>query len=66
MQTLQNFLSESLVVEATQAAETIEIKNGKNFINNKTKTITLTGNESPGIRGFLLYIYYIFKELTSF
>lgn len=44
MQTLQNFLSESLVVEATQAAETIEIKNGKNFIDNKTKAITLTGN----------------------
>lgn len=44
MQTLQNFLSESLVTEATQAAETIEIKNGKNFIGNKTKAITLTGN----------------------
>lgn len=44
MQTLQDFLFESLVTEATLAAETIEIKNGKNFIDNKTKSITLTGN----------------------
>lgn len=44
MQTLEDFLSESIVVEATQAAETIEIKDGKNFIDNKTKAITLVGN----------------------
>jgi len=44
MQTLQDFIAESIVVEAAQATETIEIKDGKNFIDNKTKAITLVGN----------------------
>ena len=44
MQKLEDYLAESIVVEAVQAAETIEIKDGKNFIDNKTKAITLTGN----------------------
>lgn len=44
MKTLQQYLAESMVIEASQAAETIEIKNGKNFIGNKTKAITLIGN----------------------